>query len=83
MAIVLAPVAVAGAALVAAWWRWGPKAQEPEDEPLDDGDGEVLRNEYAVQVIQKRWRLKKKRRSLDILHEGVQAAAIVAKAYSA
>jgi predicted Ser/Thr protein kinase len=36
MAMVLAPVAVAGAALVAAWWRWGPKVQEPEDGPLDD-----------------------------------------------
>ena len=34
--MLVAPVAVAGAALVAAWWRWGPKAQEVEDAPLDD-----------------------------------------------
>ena len=30
MAMVLAPVAV-GAALVAAWWRWGAKAQDSEE----------------------------------------------------
>jgi hypothetical protein len=42
MAMMLAPVAVAGLGLVAAWWRWGSKDQdqdrerEREQQPLDD-----------------------------------------------